>query len=68
LYVFSLPLNFNCRVSVDPKSRFKRIENANYAVEIGKKMKLSLINIGGLDIVDGNKKLILSFMWQLMRR
>jgi plastin-1 len=30
-------------------------------------MKLSLINIGGIDIVDGNKKLILAIIWQLMR-
>jgi len=56
------------RVSVDPKSRFKQVENANYAVDIGKLFKFSLINVGGLDIVDGNKKLILAIIWQLMRK
>jgi plastin-1 len=30
-------------------------------------MSFSLVNVGGVDIVDGNKKLILSFVWQLMR-
>ena len=30
-------------------------------------MDLVLVNIGGVDIVDGNKKLILAVMWQLMR-
>jgi hypothetical protein len=27
-----------------------------------------LVNVGGLDIVDRNKKLILAIVWQLMRR
>jgi len=44
-----------------------QVANANYVVELGRLMKLSLINIGGLDIVDGNKKLILAIIWQLMR-
>mmetsp|Transcript_15071 Transcript_15071/g.25123 ORF Transcript_15071/g.25123 Transcript_15071/m.25123 type:complete len:586 (-) Transcript_15071:608-2365(-) len=56
------------RVNQDPKSRFKKVENGNYVVELGKIMKFSLINVGGLDIVDGNKKLILAIMWQLMRK
>ena len=44
-----------------------QVANANYVVELGRLMKLSLINIGGIDIVDGNKKLILAIIWQLMR-
>ena len=31
-------------------------------------MDLVLVNIGGPDIADGNKKLILAVMWQLMRQ
>lgn len=31
-------------------------------------MELILVNIGGVDIADGNKKLILAIMWQLMRQ
>lgn len=26
-------------------------------------MDLSVVNMGGLDIVDGNQKLLLAFMW-----
>ena len=49
------------------KSKFKKVENCNYAVVVGKGMKFSLVGIGGVDIHDGNKKLILSVIWQLMR-
>jgi plastin-1 len=44
------------------------VENANYVVQIGKAMKFSLVNVGGIDIVDGNKKVILSIISQMMRR
>lgn len=47
------------RVNRVCKNKFKRVENCNYVVVLGKQMNLSLVNIGGLDIVDGNKKLIL---------
>lgn len=33
-----------------------------------KVMRLTVVNVGGLDIIDGNHKLILAIMWQLMRR
>lgn len=49
-------------------SRFKALENTNYAVEIGKANHFSLVGIEGLDIVDGNKLLALGLVWQLMRR
>jgi plastin-1 len=31
-------------------------------------MKFSLVGINGSDIHDGNKKLILAFYWQLIRK
>lgn len=31
-------------------------------------MGLVVVNIGGIDLADGNKKLILALLWQLMRR
>jgi len=34
---------------------------------LAKPLAFSLVNIGGSDIVDGNRKLILGFVWQLMR-
>eukprot|EP00331_Platyophrya_macrostoma_P023911 CAMPEP_0176443324 /NCGR_PEP_ID=MMETSP0127-20121128/22353_1 /TAXON_ID=938130 /ORGANISM="Platyophrya macrostoma, Strain WH" /LENGTH=546 /DNA_ID=CAMNT_0017828527 /DNA_START=26 /DNA_END=1666 /DNA_ORIENTATION=- len=46
----------------------KKIQNANYAVEIGKKLGFTLVGIGGKDIVDGNKKLILALIWQMVRK
>lgn len=49
-------------------SRFKALENTNYAVELGKSRGFSLVGIEGSDIVDGNKLLTLGLVWQLMRR
>lgn len=43
-----------------PLNRFKMVENCNYAVELGKKLKFSLVGIGGVDIVDGNQTLTLA--------
>ncbi|KAI9021179.1 calponin homology domain-containing protein, partial [Hyaloraphidium curvatum] len=55
------------RVNKDPSSRFKKVENTNYAVDLGKQNKYSLVNISGLDITDGNKMLTLGLVWQMMR-
>lgn len=41
------------------KMPFKKVENCNQVVKIGKQLKFSLVNIAGNDIVQGNKKLIL---------
>lgn len=49
-------------------SRFKALENTNYAVELGKSKGFSLVGIEGSDILDGNKLLTLGLVWQLMRR
>jgi len=51
----------------NPNSLFKKNINNSYAIELGKKMKLSLVNIGGSNITNRHKKLILAFTWQLMR-
>lgn len=50
------------KVNISPKNKFKRVENCNYAVVLGKQMKFSLVGIGGADVVHGNKKLILSIV------
>ena len=42
-----------------PLSRFKLVENANYAVVLCKEMGFNMVNVGGLDLVDGNKKIVL---------
>uniref|UniRef100_A0A8B9GSZ0 PLSI protein n=1 Tax=Amazona collaria TaxID=241587 RepID=A0A8B9GSZ0_9PSIT len=47
----------------------KKIENCNYAVELGKtKAKFSLVGIAGHDLNEGNPTLTLALVWQLMRR
>lgn len=48
-------------------SEMKKIENCNYAVNLGKQLKFSLVGIGGKDIFDRNKVLTLGLVWQLMR-
>ncbi|EMD31918.1 hypothetical protein CERSUDRAFT_119239 [Gelatoporia subvermispora B] len=48
-------------------SRFKQVENCNYAVELGKQNGMHLVGIQGADIVDGSKTLVLGLVWQLMR-
>ncbi|RQM20728.1 hypothetical protein B5M09_004720 [Aphanomyces astaci] len=55
------------KANVAPTNKFKRVENCNYCVVLGKQLKFSLVNVGGVDIADGNKKLVLSLIWQLMR-
>lgn len=49
------------------KMPFRKVENCNQVIEIGKELCFSLVNVAGNDIVQGNKKLILAFLWQLMR-
>lgn len=49
------------------KMPFRKVENCNQVIEIGKELNFSLVNVAGNDIVQGNKKLILAYLWQLMR-
>jgi len=50
------------------KMVFKKIENLNRAVDLGRgPFGFSLVGVGGKDIADGNKKLTLALVWQLMR-
>jgi len=45
----------------------EKIGNCNYAVELGKVCKFSLVGIDGKDIYDGNPTLTLALVWQLMK-
>lgn len=49
------------------KMPFKKVENCNQVIKIGKDLRFSLVNVAGNDFVQGNKKLTLAFLWQLMR-
>ncbi|KAL9579995.1 MAG: hypothetical protein Q9212_004760 [Teloschistes hypoglaucus] len=48
--------------------RFKAVENTNYAIELGRQMRFSLVGVQGADITDGQRTLTLGLVWQLMRR
>ncbi|XWS31037.1 hypothetical protein CRYUN_Cryun23aG0042600 [Craigia yunnanensis] len=41
------------------KMPFKKVENCNQVIKIGKELNFSLVNVAGNDVVQGNKKLIL---------
>ena len=45
----------------------EKLENCNYAVELGRQIKFSLVGIAGQDINEGNVTLTLALIWQLMR-
>lgn len=45
----------------------QKVENCNYAVELGKKLRFSLVGIAGQDISEGQKMLTLALVWQMMR-
>lgn len=49
-------------------SRFKALENTNYAIELGKQNRFSLVGVQGSDIADAVRILVLGLVWQLMRR
>lgn len=55
------PGSVNWKQATKPpiKMPFRKVENCNQAVRIGKHLRFSLVNIQGNDIVEGNKKLIL---------
>ncbi|XP_076911147.1 fimbrin-1-like [Bidens hawaiensis] len=63
------PGSVNWKQTTKPpiKMPFRKVENCNQAIRIGKYLRFSLVNIQGPDIVEGNKKLILAYLWQLMR-
>ncbi|XP_024966739.1 fimbrin-1-like isoform X1 [Cynara cardunculus var. scolymus] len=63
------PESVNWKHATKPpiKMPFRKVENCNQVIKIGKHLKFSLVNVAGNDFVQGNKKLILAFLWQLMR-
>ncbi|XP_071770322.1 plastin-3-like [Centroberyx gerrardi] len=68
-----VPVDWNNRVNRPPYKaiggHLKKMENCNYAVELGKTSAgFSLVGIGGQDLYDGNATLTLALVWQLMRR
>jgi len=48
-------------------NKFKKLVNCNECVDAAKKCGFHIVGIGGTDIHDGNKKLVLAIVWQMMR-
>jgi len=55
------------KIQDPPKNNYAVLENCKLAIETAKNLKLSIINIGADDIKNGNQKLVLAIVWQLMR-
>jgi len=56
------------RLSKISAKRFQEVlGNCNYAVELGRKLNLVLVGIGGSDLMSGNQTLTMAMIWQLMR-
>lgn len=47
----------------------EKLENCNYAVELGKELKFSLVGIAGQDLSDGNATLTLGkkMYWMIIK-
>lgn len=55
------------KVDLKPNNRFKKLGNCNEVIKLCKeKLHLSVVGIGGNDIVDGHKKFTVAIVWQLM--
>ena len=56
------------KVEKKPTNRFKKLHNNDYALKLCKEIGIKLIGIGGMDIVDEKRKMVLGVTWQLMRK
>lgn len=54
-------------VDKKPNNKFKKLINCNEAVNASKKSGYNIVGIAGSDIHEGNKKLILGIVWQMMK-
>ncbi|XP_022091894.1 plastin-2-like [Acanthaster planci] len=48
--------------------KMKMLENCNYVVELCHQLRFSLVGIGGEDIFNGTKTLVLAIVWQMLRQ
>ncbi|MBN3275524.1 PLSI protein, partial [Polyodon spathula] len=67
-----VPVNWS-RVNKRPYpvlgGNMKKLENCNYAIDLGKnEAKFSLVGIGGQNLNEGHSTLTLALVWQIMRR
>lgn len=56
------------KVNSKCSNKFKCIENCNVFIAASKSAGFKLANIGGMDIVNENRKLVSAVIWQMIRR
>uniref|UniRef100_A0A1I8FCQ2 Calponin-homology (CH) domain-containing protein n=1 Tax=Macrostomum lignano TaxID=282301 RepID=A0A1I8FCQ2_9PLAT len=62
-----VPWSKVCKTFVPNKKLFQWQANCNYVIECGRKIGLPMTNIGAEDIRDGDRKLTLGLVFQMMR-
>jgi hypothetical protein len=61
-------VEWNKRYSDKLHSRIHIVQNCNYVLELSKeKLNVKIVEIGGVDIVDGKVTLTLGLVWQLCK-
>ncbi|EFA81723.1 centrosomal protein 248 kDa [Heterostelium album PN500] len=51
-------------VNQHPSNNYMEMENCNLGIDLARKLKFSLVGVGGRDIHEGNRKLTLALIWQ----
>lgn len=59
VYQFKFLYCLCCRKFSKLRKFMEKLENCNYAVELGRQLKFSLVGIAGQDLNDGNATLTL---------
>ncbi|PRP88123.1 kinesin-like protein [Planoprotostelium fungivorum] len=65
--VYGKPLVNWKKVNQKPVGIYKKIENCNYAVDLGRELNFSLVGVAGKDFVDKSTKFALAFLSQAMQ-
>mmetsp|Transcript_6221 Transcript_6221/g.9528 ORF Transcript_6221/g.9528 Transcript_6221/m.9528 type:complete len:1580 (+) Transcript_6221:91-4830(+) len=57
------------QVKLRPRNKFDGLQNCNHVIEVGRSVafRFKLVSIAGVDIQEGNHKLTLALVWQMMR-
>jgi len=56
------------KINKNPKMRVQKLENLNASLEFLKKENIKLVSIGGDNICDGNRTLIMGLIWTIILR
>mmetsp|Transcript_28060 Transcript_28060/g.78480 ORF Transcript_28060/g.78480 Transcript_28060/m.78480 type:complete len:965 (+) Transcript_28060:126-3020(+) len=56
------------KIQSNPKIKAQKLDNLNICMNMLKALGIQLTNIGAADVYDGNRKLILALLWQIILR